>query len=56
MKRLVDLMAHHGSVPIVTYGLAFFQWMRDQLVMVEDYAYAGTDFRGDPYLALPEGS
>jgi hypothetical protein len=22
--------------------------------MVDDYAYAGLDFRGDPYLALPE--
>jgi hypothetical protein len=24
--------------------------------MVDDYAYAGLDFRGDPDLVLPEGS
>jgi hypothetical protein len=24
------------------------------MLMVDDYAYAGLDFRGDPYLALPE--
>jgi hypothetical protein len=49
-------MAHHGRVPIVTYGQALFQWLRDQLIMVEEYAYAGTDFLGDPDLALPKGS
>jgi hypothetical protein len=31
MKRWVDLMARHGGVPTVTYGLVFFQWLRDQL-------------------------
>jgi hypothetical protein len=56
MKIWVDLMARHGGVPIVKYDQAFFQWLRDQLIMVEDYAYVGTDFRGDPDLALPEGS
>ena len=30
-----------------------FRWLRDQLLMVEDYAYAGTDFSGDPNLLLP---
>jgi hypothetical protein len=56
MKRWVDLMAHHGGVPIVKYDEAFFQSLRDQLIMVEDYAYTGTDFCGDLDLALPEGS
>jgi hypothetical protein len=56
MKRWVDLMARHGGVPTVTYGPIFFWWLRDQLVMVEDYSYVGTDFRDDPDLALPEGS
>jgi hypothetical protein len=56
MKRWVDLMARHGGVPTITYGPAFFQWLRDQLVMIEDYAYVRTDFHGDPDLALPEGS
>jgi hypothetical protein len=56
MKRWVDLMALQGGVPIVKYDKVFFQWLRNQLIMVEDYAYVGMDFRGDPDLALPEVS
>jgi len=56
MKRWVDMMAHHGDVPIITYLHVFFQWLRDQLVMIEDYAYARTKFHGDPDLELLEGS
>ena len=37
----------------VKFGDPFFRWLRDQILMVEDYAYAGTDFRGDPDLSLP---
>ena len=37
----------------VKFGDPFFQWMRDQLLMVEDYAYMGTEFKGDPNLPLP---
>ena len=37
----------------VNFGDPFFRWLRDQMVMVEDYAYAGTDFTGDPDLPLP---
>ena len=32
---------------------AFFRWLWDQMLMVEDYAYAGRDFIGDPDLTLP---
>ena len=35
------------------FGDPFFQWLRDQLLMVEDYAYEGIDFSGDPNLPLP---
>ena len=38
-----------------SYGSGFFRWLRNQLLMVEDYAYDGADFRHDPKLALPEG-
>jgi len=55
MKRWVDLMARHGGIPIVKYDDIFFQWLRNKLLMVEDYTYAGTDFCGDPDLDLPEG-
>ena len=33
----------------------FFQWLREKILMVEDYAYAGMDFSGDPDLLLPPG-
>ena len=53
MLRWVELMAHHGGRGSkFKYGAAFFRWLDDQLLMIEDYMYAGTDFRGDPYLAL----
>jgi hypothetical protein len=49
-------MARHGGIPIVKYDDIFFQWLRNHLLMVEYYVYAGTDFRGDLNLALPKGS
>ena len=33
----------------------FFGWLRDQILMVEDYAYAGTNFTEDPDLPFPPG-
>ena len=39
----------------VKFGDAFFRWLWDQMLMVEDYAYAGTNFTGDPDLPLPPG-
>ena len=33
----------------------FFVWLRRQLIVVEDWPYAGTDFTGDPDLPLSEG-
>ena len=33
----------------------FFRWLRRQLIVVEDWPYAGTDFTGDPDLPLLEG-
>ena len=39
----------------VKFGDPFFRWLIDQILMVEDYAYAGTDFSGDLELPLPPG-
>ena len=57
MSRWVDAMAgqHNGGGPRVTYGPTFFRWLRSQLLMVEDYTYAGTNFREDPDLPLLDG-
>ena len=39
----------------VKFGDLFFKWLQDQILMVEDYAYTGTDFTGDLSLPLPPG-
>ena len=51
----VEAMARHGGGggPKVTYGPFLFHWLRGQLLMLEDYAYVGADFRDDPNLPLP---
>ena len=54
--RWVKAMAHHGGGggPTMTYGSIYFRWLRGQLLIVENYAYAGTDFKGDPNLLFPK--
>ena len=44
-----------GGGAKVTYSYGFFHWLRNRLLMVEDYAYEGVDFRNDPELVLLEG-
>ena len=39
----------------VNFGDPFFRWLRDQILMVEDCAYAVTDFSRDPDLPLRPG-
>ena len=39
----------------VKFSDPFFRWLWDQMLMVKDYAYVGTDFTGDPNLPLPLG-
>ena len=39
----------------VNFSGPFFRWLRDQMLMVEDYAYSGTYFTGDLDLPLPPG-
>ena len=53
MLQWVDIMVRTGGGGAkVKYGSAFFCWLDDQLLMVEDYAYIGTKFRGYPDLPL----
>ena len=47
-------MARHVAGPIIKYNDSFFDWLRPQMLMVDDYAYTGLDFQGDLDLALPE--
>ena len=46
---------HGGGGPKVSYRSGFFHWSRNQLLMVEDYAYEGSYFHDDSELALLEG-
>ena len=56
MLRWVQVIARIGiGRGRVKFDDAFFRWLWDQMLMVEDYAYAGTDFTGDPDLPLPHG-
>ena len=49
-------MAHIGpGRGSVKFSDTFFRWPWDQMLMVEDYAYVGIDFTGDPDLPLPPG-
>jgi hypothetical protein len=44
-----------GRVP-TPYNDEFFFWWSRQVMALEDYPYAGIDFRGDPDMSLPPGS
>jgi hypothetical protein len=49
-----NLMARNVAGPIIKYNDSFFDWLWPHMLMTDDYAYVGLDFRGDPDLALPE--
>jgi hypothetical protein len=47
-------MARHVARQFIKYDDTFFDWLRPQMLMVDDYAYAGLDFLGGPDLVLLE--
>ena len=49
-------MSHHVAGPIIKYNDTFFDCMEPHILMIDDYAYIGLDFRNDLDLVLPEGS
>ena len=49
-------MSRHAGQSTVVFSTAFFSWFRWHIITMNDYAYAGVDFRGDPDLVLPEGA
>ena len=53
-----DMMKRLGGseVPRTTWDDEFFLWWGEQIIAVDDYPYAGMDFRGDPDLVLPPGT
>ena len=37
----------------MSWGLCFREWLESKVIFVEDWPYAGIDFRGDPDMPLP---
>ena len=56
MQRWVELMGWHAGQSTFLFSTALFPWFRQQIVAIDEYAYAGVNFGGDPDLALPEGA
>lgn len=57
MERWTSLSPRLGNEPSAfRFTADFFAWWRRQIVMIEDYPYAGVDFRGSADLVLPEGA
>ena len=48
-------MPRGGGGHSVSWGLFFREWLECQVIFVEDWPYAGIDFRGDPDMPLPAG-
>ena len=44
-----------GAAHKFIYGDGFFRWLRNKLLMIEDYAYDGENFHHDLELVLLEG-
>ena len=56
MLKWVYIMDHHeGMASKVVCGLVLVCWLRNQLLMIEDYSYKGEDFSEDLELPLLEG-
>ena len=57
IAQWVDLLKRLGGseVPRTTWDDEFFQWWGEKIIAVEDYPYAGMDFRGDLDLIIPPG-
>lgn len=56
MARWAALMPRGGGGQQMARKPEFSIWLRDQLSVVNDWPYAGTNFTGDPDLTLPEGA
>ena len=55
LKWVLVMACHGGGGSKIVYGSVFFRWLRNQLLMIEDYAYEGENFYDDLELPLPEG-
>ena len=57
LSRWGDIFLRHGGGDVVQsmYDDDFYSWWERQVPVLEQFPYAGLDFRGDPDLVLPPG-
>ena len=57
LVRWVAVMARHPDegAAVVRFSDSYFDWLEGQLFVIQDFPYAGMDFRGDPDMVLPQG-
>ena len=55
MRRWVEIMARHGRGHVYTYPATFVHWVERKIICIDDYAYAGSDFRNNPDMMLSPG-
>ena len=57
LVRWVAVMARHPDegAAVVRFTDSYFHWLEDQVFAIQDFPYAGVDFRGDPDMVLPQG-
>jgi hypothetical protein len=54
MAQWTEVMRREGGGRVATpYNEDFFFWWRQQVIALDDYPYAGIDFRGDLDMPLP---
>ena len=51
-------MARHGGEggSVVRFTPAYFMCLMNQVFTIEDFPYAGMDYKGDPKTSLPLGA
>ena len=55
--RWVAVTARHPDerTEVARFKPEYFQWLENQVFSIQDFPYAGIDFRGDLDMALPLG-
>lgn len=56
LLRWVEIMPRVGRGQRMHFPLSLFDWLWHQLIIMDDYAYVGTNFRGYLDLPLPPGT
>lgn len=51
----MDIMSRYEGPSSMSFTPNFFKWLHMELIMIEEYPYAGMYFCRDPELMLPDG-